>query len=155
MNNMCELILILFFKRIHLLMLHLIFQQTFHYSWYSCAIFEYINSNGFGLRERTVGLRKYGNLCQLTYLKRQTSIYGRLNNSSSIKVSIAQCLCCSQFALQIVQRGLMTQDDYFEASTKALSLFQYGQVLISTSFFFPYSFYLFKYKILLIAYLQT
>ncbi|CAA3027469.1 phosphoribosylaminoimidazole-succinocarboxamide synthase, chloroplastic [Olea europaea subsp. europaea] len=28
---------------------------------------------------------------------------------------------------EIVQRGLMTQDDYFEASTKALSLFQYGQ----------------------------
>ncbi|XP_022859925.1 phosphoribosylaminoimidazole-succinocarboxamide synthase, chloroplastic [Olea europaea var. sylvestris] len=28
---------------------------------------------------------------------------------------------------EIVQRGLMTQDHYFEASTKALSLFQYGQ----------------------------
>lgn len=31
-------------------------------------------------------------------------------------------------ASQIVQRGLMTQADYDEASRKALSLFEYGQV---------------------------
>lgn len=30
--------------------------------------------------------------------------------------------------LQIVQQGLMSQADYDEASSKALSLFEYGQV---------------------------
>lgn len=30
--------------------------------------------------------------------------------------------------LQIVEQGLMTQSDYDEASSKALSLFEYGQV---------------------------
>ncbi|WOH04821.1 hypothetical protein DCAR_0624233 [Daucus carota subsp. sativus] len=32
---------------------------------------------------------------------------------------------------EIVKRGLMTQDEYDEASTKALSLFEYGQVIIT------------------------
>lgn len=33
------------------------------------------------------------------------------------------------FFFQIVQRGLMTQAEYDEASSKALSLFEYGQVM--------------------------
>lgn len=32
------------------------------------------------------------------------------------------------FALQIIERGLMTRSDYEEVSEKALSLFEYGQV---------------------------
>ena len=35
---------------------------------------------------------------------------------------------CDAFVSQIVKRGLMTQADYDEASRKALSLFEYGQV---------------------------
>lgn len=38
------------------------------------------------------------------------------------------------YPLQIVERGLMTQADYDEASRKALSLFEYGQVLQSELF---------------------
>lgn len=33
------------------------------------------------------------------------------------------------YSLQIVERGLMTRADYDKASRKALSLFEYGQVL--------------------------
>lgn len=33
-------------------------------------------------------------------------------------------------ALQIIERGLMSQADYEEASRKALSLFEYGQVAL-------------------------
>lgn len=32
--------------------------------------------------------------------------------------------------MQIIERGLMTQADYDEASRKALSLFEYGQVIL-------------------------
>lgn len=35
--------------------------------------------------------------------------------------------------LQIVKQGLMSQADYDEASSKALSLFEYGQVIYLVS----------------------
>lgn len=37
-------------------------------------------------------------------------------------------VCYFILILQIVQQGLMSQADYDEASSKALSLFEYGQV---------------------------
>lgn len=49
-----------------------------------------------------------------------------------------------QFALQIIQSGLMSESDYIEASKAALSLFEYGQVLEHALFIFLFSFYFAK-----------
>lgn len=50
-------------------------------------------------------------------------LFNQMSKIPSSKISI----------LQIVQQGLMSQADYDEASRKALSLFEYGQVIYLNS----------------------
>nr|XP_017245859.1 PREDICTED: phosphoribosylaminoimidazole-succinocarboxamide synthase, chloroplastic [Daucus carota subsp. sativus] len=81
--------------------------------------------------DKNVSIAKKCSVFPVEFVANANAVYSEYPTISNGLQNVWPRLISVIYMKQIVKRGLMTQDEYDEASTKALSLFEYGQRVAS------------------------